>query len=347
MGTAGEMKMSALSEYLVARQGSIKSALEYNADGRPGVAEIRQLQEQLRNSISAHKIITNANINSSNSSYHSGNPMKNNREIRQYAVDQFLRELNLYKKDIVDGSPRQLFGVSIFEDDIRLQYLVDIKKLGRGWFYRQIEDVSWDNNRYSKSWHRQYGGVKSVGDRRVAFKRMTKRGVESKTVNVSGWRGDWLAKSVVEAGLAPKCKEMPSLKIRLNKAYGAKLIEVKRGYKIFQRTLLDSPVDWVIQSPLGMIYHDYDRKNLVKGLHNKIRQQSRKLQGLINWGMCKKLGFCSEGILEFCDLFGFDADSSYTPREIETEVRKHPELAVPFLSDLKILADSLDYHYSI
>jgi len=145
--------------------------------------------------------------------------------------------------------------------------------------------------------------------------------------------------SVVE----PKKPNAP-LRIRLNEAYDAKLVDTKRGYKIYSRTLLGQHHDWVIESPLGMTYHDVDRVNLIKGLHKKIRNQSRKISGAIDWDKCRSLGFCKEGIRQFCADFGFDIKSAYTPLEIHTRVKQNAQKAVPYLRELKILADAVGYN---
>lgn len=212
----------------------------------------------------------------------------------------------------------------------------------RSWTIQSSQYVDVDWHYYSKAWHRSHGPKVSIESRQLTFTRRYGRGTQKKTVFLNSWQGDFLAKSIIELGLDPK-KSKYSLKIRLNKAYDAKLIEVKRGYKIYQRTLLGAPADWVIQSPLGMVYHDAERGNLVKGLHNKIRNQSRKLQGLVDWEMCRKLGFCKEGIKSFCDAYGFNTNDSYTPQEIERAVRRDTQKAIPFISELKTLANAINY----
>lgn len=202
------------------------------------------------------------------------------------------------------------------------------------------QSVNKDWNFYSKAWHRSHGPKTTIDDRTLSFTREFRGKLKTVSVPVAAWRGDFLAKAVIELGLAPK-KSRYSLRIRLNAAYDAKKLSVKRGYTIYSRTLLGDHVDYVIESPLGMIYHDVYRKRLIKGLHNKIRAQARKLEGLIDWATCKKLGFCTQGIRSFCDDFGFHEDGAYTLREIESAVKKYPRRAVPYQAELLALSKAM------
>jgi len=349
---------------------SIKDKLSFDPTGRPGAAKVRADQARISEKLRAYAQkrgmhITydmNKNISGisyykkicSNARFNSADMIKkwrNNRhDERQAQVDRFLRTLEHYKRDIVDGSPRQLFGLPVAEE---ITYsspsgprLGQIIKLGDGWFARADETITWDNNCYSKGWHRAYGGKKIVDARYVDFKRMTPRGPEHIRVDIDSWRGNWLAKAITEAGLAPDRKNLPSLKIRLNKAYDAKLIAEKRGYKIYSRTLVGAHVDYVIQSPLGMVYHDTERANLVRGLHDKIRAKMLRLRlpgGKIDWSLCKKLGFCSAGIKSFCDAFGFDTRKSYSARDIYDRVKRDMSKAAPYFAELKTLAQAVNF----
>lgn len=211
--------------------------------------------------------------------------------------------------------------------------------LGR-WKIEATQAEDRDYNYYSKSWHNSYGPKVTVSCRCLTLTHPKRK--RALTYNLKSWAGNFVAKAVVELGLYPK-KTKVALKIRLNKAYDAALIAEKRGYRIYSRTLLGAHVDYAIVSPLGMVYHDKDRGNLVKGLHNKIRSQTRKLQGLVDWKACKKLGFCDEGIKEFCGLFNLKTNAEYTAREIEEAVKKNLAAAAPFIAELRTLAESLNY----
>lgn len=215
------------------------------------------------------------------------------------------------------------------------------------WTITTSQDVDADRNYYSKAWHRKYGAKYTVSERQITFARPHGRGTLTKTMELASWSGDYVARAVIELGLAPKKPKFP-LSIRLNKAYDALFLREKRGYKFYARTLLGEIVDYVIVSPMGMTYHDDVESNLIKGLHRKIRNQARKLRSdMVDWAACKKLGFCDSGIKAFCDIYGFNTRSIYAPEEIEREVRKSPELAAPFLSELMILAKAVNYQITI
>ncbi len=217
------------------------------------------------------------------------------------------------------------------------------------WTLQTSQAIDKDNNFYSKSWHRQHGSKFSVLGRYVTFSRKCGRGVMTKTVMLSSWSGNYLENAIVEAGLAPKKSKFP-LTIRLHKAFDANLIRSVRGYKIYERTLLNVAVDYVIVSPMGVTYHDDKKSNLIKGLFNKIRATTKNIKfssEKIAWDDCKRLGFCNSGIKSFCSDFGLDIKHHYTPLQIEAAVRKKPNLAQPYLYELKILASAYNYSFSI
>lgn len=210
------------------------------------------------------------------------------------------------------------------------------------WTITASQEVDKDWHYYSKAWHRSHGPKITISDRKLTFQRKHGAGVMKRSVDLESWAGDFVANAIASLGLGPKKSTTP-LRIRLNAAYNAKLIEKKRGYKIYSRTLLGQHHDWVIESPLGMIYHDADRGNLVKGLHKKIRNQSRKISGAIDWKKCRSLGFCEAGIKQFCADFGLSIKAAYSPLEIHTRIKQDIEKALPYLHELKILADAVGY----
>lgn len=368
--------MKALNEYNALQ--TISKKLDFNPTGRPGADKIRADQARLADKIKTFKKRTRNNLNSANTSF---------KTVHQYASHQqhspgygyynrvkwdFMNfhdvtslyyltrsqyqellsamrlaervkndELRAYhERDKLEGSPRELLGLSITAPTP--------KSIGP-WFYVQGEEQEKDYSYYSKGWHRRYGPKISTY-RQVQFARMFRGKPKRKIIDVKTWTGDWLAKAALEAGIVKPIKSITSLKIRLNNVYDAKLIDNKRGYKIYSRTLLGTHIDFVIVSPMGVVYHDADRKNLISGLHIKVRATANKLalpgSNLIDWAACKKLGFCDPGINEFCDIFGFSTDGRYTAQEIERAVRKRPHLATPFLAELKTLASAYSYSVS-
>lgn len=57
------------------------------------------------------------------------------------------------------------------------------------WTIRTQQDVSYDNHKYSKSWHAAHGGAKSVDARIVLIRRVKADGtLESRDQRVDSWR---------------------------------------------------------------------------------------------------------------------------------------------------------------
>ena len=211
------------------------------------------------------------------------------------------------------------------------------------WEIVASQTVDEDRNYYSKAWHRSYGPKFTVSDRKLTFTRPWGKGKRVLEYPLKAWSGDFISRAIIDLGLAPKTKQ--PLSIRLNKSYDAVFVESKMGYDFYRRTLLGTPVDWVIISPLGVTYHDEKRNNLVSGLHKKIKAQSRKLKGLIDYKKCRELGFCEDGIRSFCNTFNLNIKLSYTPDEIAKVVNRDMVSAKPFLPELQTLAKAYNYQY--
>lgn len=214
------------------------------------------------------------------------------------------------------------------------------------WTIQAAENGAWNNNKYSKSWHRSHGGVWEVEGRTITISRPWGRGEIKKTVELESWQGDFLAKAIIEAGLQPKSYNAPK-SVRLNDAYDAKHIETKRGYKIYSRTLLGAHVGYVIVSPNGVTFHHESRKELVRGLSNKIQARVQaSFSKEINWKLVRELGFCKEGIREFLSITGLKEEKSYSPREVHTAIKNVGYQAVShFSSELNTLAKACKYDW--
>ncbi len=216
-------------------------------------------------------------------------------------------------------------------------------KLGN-WVVTTEQYGDWNNDKYSRSYHRQYGGVFEIDGRTIEFKRPHGKGFIVKHVQLYSWAGDFVARAVIEAGLAPK-KPKYSLKIRLNKAYDAKKVCAKRGYVVYSRTLLGGHVDYVIERN-GVVFHAVNSSELFKGLHNKIRKQGLKLKGkLIGFDDCKKLGFCDVGIREFCENLGLDIKKLYAPFEIRALLKNNGHgVADTFSYEISQMSKAIGYN---
>lgn len=230
----------------------------------------------------------------------------------------------------------------------KLQSLSTLGTVVGAFYFLESENVEWNMNRYSKGWHRAHGGCKEVTDRKVTvYQYCPRRKVKLHmvaSVPFASWAGNTVLRALKGCGLFAPVKSALPLSVRLDAYYDAKLIETKHGYKIYSRTLLGEHQDYVIVSPLGMVYHDADKSKLIVGVIAKTRAKSRKLEGLIDWKKCRSLGFCVEGLTLFCSVFGLSTKERYTPAEIEGAVRKAPEKAVPFLSELKTLSSAIGYN---
>lgn len=221
---------------------------------------------------------------------------------------------------------------------------VDVGK----WTIEVSQNIEKDDSFYSKSWHRTYGAKYTVENRLIKFSRKHGRGRLNRSVPLTSWSGRFLSNSIVQAGLAPKSPKLP-LRIRLHKAFDAHYVKSIRGYKIYCRTLLGAPVDWVIVAPLGTTYHTDKYSELIRGLFTKIRANSKRLDldsNLIDWDVCRQLGFCKTGIQEFCDLFNLNVSGQYSCADIELAVREAPELAEPFIAELMTLAKAYNYSFN-
>lgn len=212
------------------------------------------------------------------------------------------------------------------------------------WEIKTSQYVDEDRNCYSKKWHRTYGAKFTVSDRDITFRRKHGRGFIVKTVSLNSWAGNYIENAVVAAGLAPKITSIP-LNVRLHKAFDATLIKTLRGHKIYQRTLLGQPVDYVIVAPMGTTFHSDNYNELIRGLYKKIRAAATtKLAGdMVGWAACKALNFCSAGITEFCETFGLSPKKSYPLRHIEQVVRANLDAAMPFRAELLTLAAAYNY----
>ncbi len=342
-------------EYAALR--GITAKLNFDPSGRPGAAAVRAQQDELRMRCKDYaeracvrlwgcvrlQFLDNRLVRRT---FHRERRdveyWRNNRHTeRQRRVDDFLDLIELRKRDIAEGSPRELFSVAITHPVYRIIaieiMLNRITRLGMGWYVRATEDYTFE--------YRGRFRNKKVFGRNVEFRRINPGTGEKecRLVKLPSWRGNWLAAAVVQADLAPESPQAP-LKIRLHPAYDARLIDEKRGYKIYSRTLAGAHVDYCIVSPMGVTYHDVDRSRLIAGLREKTRTAFSRLRlpgGGIDWKLCKKLGFCDAGIKSFCDAFGFDVKGVYSPEQIYSAVKRHADRAAPFLYELRALASAV------
>jgi hypothetical protein len=208
-----------------------------------------------------------------------------------------------------------------------------------GWSVIAWQEETQDWNFYSKAWHRNHGPKTTITGRFVKFVSPSDKKV--KTVELESWRGNWQLKAIVAAGLVRPQKGQ--MNIRLNEAFEIKKIGKKSGITFYIRTLKGEIFDYCAVTPLGMTYHAESPIACIKGLKIKRAALQRKEVAVINWNFLKTLGFCDTGIKEFCSIFGFSVKDSVTPDEVYDRVKANPAAAVPFLTELKTLAETIGY----
>jgi hypothetical protein len=208
-----------------------------------------------------------------------------------------------------------------------------------GWSVIAWQEEEKDWNFYSGSWHRSYGSKITITGRFVKF--ISPSGKKSKTVELDSWRGNWQLKAIVAAGLVKSQKGQ--MNIRLNEAFEIKKFGKKSNITFYVRTLKGEIFDYCAVTPLGMTYHAESPIACIKGLKIKRAALQRKEVAVINFNFLKALGFCDTGIKEFCSIFGFSVKDSVTPDEVYDRVKANPAAAVPFLVELKTLAETIGY----
>lgn len=216
--------------------------------------------------------------------------------------------------------------------------------------FTQLEHVEWNNHKYSKSWHRQYGGVKEVSDRRIVITKQDGRAKggfkQLAVVPFDAWRGNILLTAIKNSGVFTAPISKAPLSVRLDKFYDAKVVKTVGHIRIWDRTLLGGHVDYVAVLN-GVTFHADTMREAVKGLHAKIKAATKKRNEPISYKLCKELGFCDQGIKAFCDAFGLSIKETYSPSHIEDLVKADTNKAMPFEHELRVMAKTLNYQPSI
>ena len=208
------------------------------------------------------------------------------------------------------------------------------------WTARAREEVTKDYNYYSKSWHRKYGPKVTVDARYVEF--VSDKG-QRRVVHLDSWRGNWRLNVLLKAGIVRPRKGM--MHVRLHEACDIELVQESRSYRVYRRTVKGEFLDLCVVSPLGLTYHAETLAQCLKGLRLKRRALQDKQEGrIIDFDLLRKLGFCEPGIREFCSRFGYRLSDRVTPQAVYERISMTPERARPFVRELKILADYLNFN---
>lgn len=208
-----------------------------------------------------------------------------------------------------------------------------------GWTAIAWQEEEKDWNFYSKAWHRSHGPKTTITGRFVRF--TSASGKKVKTVELDSWRGNWQMKALLQAGLVKAQKGQ--MHIRLNEALDIKKIGKKMGVTFYARSLKGELLDYCAVSAMGMTYHAESPIACIKGLKVKQAKIERSKVAVIDWKLLRSLGFCQDGIKEFCSVFGFDIKESVTPSEVYDRVKSNPSAATPFISELRKLAEVVGF----
>lgn len=182
----------------------------------------------------------------------------------------------------------------------------------------------------------------------MTFERAWGRGKRKLEVMVGSWRGNWLQKSLIKAGIVKPVKSKVPLYVRLTKYHDAKKIAVKRGYTFYERSFAGEFIDYVVVSPLGMTYHDEKRGNLIRGLKRKMRKRAGKVEEIDFQFLHKNLGFCEPGIKDFAEKTGLSTDARYSPRQIHDAIKRVGYQKVEiYAPEISALANACGYKFTL
>jgi len=183
------------------------------------------------------------------------------------------------------------------------------------------EHGEWNNNRYSKAYHRQYGGVWQRDHIEVGIYRKHGKGFVCSSHTVESFRGKWLTKIIIEDGLIKPVGKANA--ITLDKYHTAKRVtsdddknlEKIFDVKLYERYLLKGSVeDYVAVNHNGVTYHDTAPELAIKGLEKKVRgqmEQANKTKALREFSVITReyvkdaLGFCEPGVNKFLEVIGY------------------------------------------
>lgn len=216
--------------------------------------------------------------------------------------------------------------------------------------FTQSESVEWNNHKYSKAWHRQFGGVKEVSNRQITIEKLDGRAKNGKkqlaVVPFESWRGNVLLAAIKQSGLFIAPTSKAPMSIRLDKFYGAEAVRAIGHIQIYARTLLGETVDFCAVLN-GVTFHAETERLAVHGVHQKIKAATKKRDEPISYKLCKELGFCDEGIKQFCEVFNLDVQGTYSPKTIEELVKTDTSKAAPFEAELRTMARAVNFGTSL
>ena len=195
--------------------------------------------------------------------------------------------------------------------------------------FRGVEEGEWVNDRYSRSWHRQHGGVWEVSERRVDMLAVNRCGELEviRSVQLQSFRGHWLVRSIVELLDLEKVSVPTPLKpVQMGDYYSIRQLRSIAGVDLYVRMLAGEIVDYAVAVG-GETYHAESPREAIRGLRRKISERERaeaarvaRDREMITAEYGSDLGFCAAGMEEFCDFNGLDIDGRYSRGELRRVV---------------------------
>jgi hypothetical protein len=186
-----------------------------------------------------------------------------------------------------------------------------------------------NHERYSKTWHRQHGGVWEVSERRVDMQRRGPLGSMEvvRSIQVPGFRGHWLVRAIASLLELPT----PRVPAALRSVQGVDVFSVDPlpnidGAEMYRRSLGPIEVDFCAVRG-GVTFHAATPRSAVDGLARKAQSRARtdKPADLISVRTGLKLGFCMAGIRDFCDVNEIDVEASFTRKDLREIVSQRRE----------------------
>jgi hypothetical protein len=215
----------------------------------------------------------------------------------------------------------------------------------RDWWISAEQRESRSRSAYSKTWHRQHGPKVTVTGRIVRIRRFDPAAgkVENRDVRIDSWRGNWLLGAVIEAGIVAPVKVPAKLRpVQLHPAFAVEPVRTLGGVAIYRRLLGGQPYDFCVLWH-GLAYHAETPRECLKGLRQKLQEVERRENAPIDWALCKSLGFCDEGLRQFCRDFDLDPKGRYMPEELRAAVEKDLSSAAKYREELHKIARTVGY----
>lgn len=101
---------------------------------------------------------------------------------------------------------------------------------------------------------------------------------------------------------------------------------------------------WGVVGENGETFHADSREGAVAGYVAKMRCADHRARGsIIDWELCRRLGFCEIGIRRFCEDFFLDCTAQYLPAQLLEAVQHNPHAAAPYAAELRKLAATVSF----